>query len=463
MKFLFIVSLFFISSSCLAQEYYTGIPETKDTSLEKMKQKTTLITANYKSLGSSASLRKYCPTPGDQSKYSTCAAWSTAYAARTIVEAQKNGWRSDVISMNTFSPMFIYKLNNPYDDDCSQGAHPADLLELMQRYGVPPLKDFSANCQIPGSSDYQKAAPFKINALQKIFYITPYEGNIVSSTDVLKIKKSISEGNPVIISFVCPRSFFSAKEVWQPTESALTMNNYQHGRHAVCVVSFDDDKYGGAFEIMNSWGTGWGNGGFTWIPYDDFRKFTYAAVEMQKFEKQETASKLSGTVQILDANNAVMTATKQEGYRYKLDKAFSSGTRFKLYVKNNEPTNMYVIGADAKGNFSLLFPSKNSISPSLNYPNSTVAIPSEQTHIRMDNNTGRDYMVVIYTKKEDYDIDQVMKQLKSATGNFSEKVSAVLGKTIKNNNIQFEAKKIEFRSTAADKGDVVLLVEIEHI
>jgi hypothetical protein len=124
---------------------------------------------------------------------------------------------------------------------------------------------------------------------------------------------------------------------------------------------------------------------------------------------------------------------------------------------------MYEIGADAKGNFSLLFPSKNSISPSLNYPNSTVAIPSEQTHIRMDNNTGRDYMVVIYTKKEDYDIDQVMKQLKSATGNFSEKVSAVLGKTIKNNNIQFEAKKIEFRSTAADKGDVVLLVEIEHI
>ncbi|RYZ24928.1 MAG: DUF4384 domain-containing protein, partial [Sphingobacteriales bacterium] len=250
--------------------------------------------------------------------------------------------------------------------------------------------------------------------------------------------------------------------IWTP-DPQEALSDWKHNSHAMCVVGFDDDKQGGAFEIMNSWGTGWGNGGFTWIPYDDFRKFTYAAVEMQKFEKPETKSKLSGSVQLLDINNKVMSATQYNGFHYKLDQSYSSGTRFKLFVNNNEPTNMYVIGADSKGNFSLLFPSRNTISPSLSYPNSTVAIPSENTHIRMDNNIGRDFMLVIYTKKEDYDIDAVMRKLKNTTGNFPQRIQTVLGSAIRNSNIQFENSKVAFRSTAADKGDVVLLLEIDHI
>lgn len=462
----FIFISFILVQQARSQEftYAMGIPDSPDTSIEKMKQKTTLITSNYKSLGSSASLKRYCPTPGDQSRYSTCAAWSTAYAARTIIEAEKRGWtNTSQIMMNTFSPMFIYKLNNPYDYNCSQGAHPADLLELMQQNGVPLFSDFSINCQQPTEPDYVKAKPYRINAMQKIFYHTPYQGYEVSTTDILKIKKSISEGNPVVISFVCPPSFQYARDVWQPNESPLTINNNQHGRHAVCVVGFDDDMHGGAFEIMNSWGTKWGSGGFTWVPYEAFRKFTYSAVELQKFEREETATKLSGSVQILDINDQPMTATGKNSWHYKLDKPYTSGTRFKLFVNNTEPTNMYVIGADSRGNYDILFPFSKVISPSLNYPNSTVAIPSENNHIKMDNNTGKDYMVVIYTKNASYDIDKVMGQLKYAGGSFPEKVSAVLESTMKKNKISYDAKRISFTSTEADKGDVVLLIEIDHI
>ncbi|MGZ5286176.1 MAG: hypothetical protein ACXWB9_03280, partial [Flavisolibacter sp.] len=227
LRIFLLVFISFLSLLVAAQnDYSMGIPETPDTSLEKMKQKTTLISANYKSLGGSASLKKFCPTPGDQGRYSTCAAWSTAYAARTIIETQKKGWSNATqITQHTFSPMFIYKLNNPYDDNCSQGAHPADLLELMQDKGVPLLRDFSVQCQVPGESDYAKARPYRINAMQKIFYHTPYQGNVVSTSDMLKIKKSLSEGNPVIISFVCPPSFSKAGTNWQPYESPLIVNN----------------------------------------------------------------------------------------------------------------------------------------------------------------------------------------------------------------------------------------------
>ena len=39
------------------------------------------------------------------------------------------------------------------------------------------------------------------------------------------------------------------------------------GGHAMCVIGYDDRKDGGAFEIMNSWGTDWGQNGYFMMPY----------------------------------------------------------------------------------------------------------------------------------------------------------------------------------------------------
>ena len=33
------------------------------------------------------------------------------------------------------------------------------------------------------------------------------------------------------------------------------------------IIGYDDNKYGGSFEIMNSWGTDRGENGFYWVPY----------------------------------------------------------------------------------------------------------------------------------------------------------------------------------------------------
>src|SRR5437868_6482065 len=69
--------------------------------------------------------------------------------------------------------------------------------------------------------------------------------------------------------------FDKAKDVWKPTEEPLL----SYGGHALCVVSYADNKYGGAVEIQNSWGTTWGNQGYTWIKYEDFARFTHYAFE----------------------------------------------------------------------------------------------------------------------------------------------------------------------------------------
>ena len=54
----------------------------------------------------------------------------------------------------------------------------------------------------------------------------------------------------------------------------------KHGRHAMCTIGYDDKKFGGAFEIQNSWGTRYGKGGFIWIRYKDFGEFVYNAIEL---------------------------------------------------------------------------------------------------------------------------------------------------------------------------------------
>lgn len=451
------------SANPVGAQYMMGVPENNDSALLQLREKTTLIRANYKSLGSSASLKKYCPVPGMQNPYGTCAAWSTAYAGRTIIEAERKGWTSrSQITANAFSPMFIYKANNPSDNSCNQGAHPADLLTLMQRTGVPLYSDYPTYCKIPESADYSKARPNAISSLQRLFFHEPYTGNEVTTPEILKIKKSIEDGNPVIISFVCPPSFQNAGEIWQPWESPLVINNTMHGRHAVCVIGYDDDKAGGGFEIMNSWSTNWGLGGFTWIPYSVFRKFCYAAVELGKFEEEGTLTKLSGSVQLLDPSNTEIKASRIANYHYRLTTALSSGSRFKLFVNNTEPANMYVIGADNRGNYSTLFPYNRSVSPFINHPRSTIAIPAEDKHIRLDNNTGKDFMLVIYTKNPDFDINGLISQLQNAQGSFPEKVATVMRSTIASNKTIYTPDKISFVSVEAQKSDVLLLIEIEH-
>ena len=40
----------------------------------------------------------------------------------------------------------------------------------------------------------------------------------------------------------------------------------RHGYHAVVLVGWDDATK--AFRVRNSWGTGWGQGGYCWLPYE---------------------------------------------------------------------------------------------------------------------------------------------------------------------------------------------------
>ena len=56
------------------------------------------------------------------------------------------------------------------------------------------------------------------------------------------------------------------------------------------IVGYDDNKHGGAVEVMNSWGRAWGNDGFVWITYDDLDLFGHTAFYMDLGYKYYTSS-----------------------------------------------------------------------------------------------------------------------------------------------------------------------------
>jgi hypothetical protein len=215
------------------------------------------------------SLKKYCPTPGDQGQSGSVVGWAVAYHAMTIVNAIKNNWTDEqLISENTFSPSFLYELIRAHG--CSGGARIEDALKVLIKYGVPKCSDFQ-NCKFEcypeiTEKDYSLAAE---NKMENCFWLFGMDD--FPEKKVMAIKQSLSEGIPVIVGMSIRDNFTEIKsdEVWNPNSG----NTNYAGGTAFVIIGYDEDKFGGSVEIINSWGKDWANNGFTWIKYEDLGEF----------------------------------------------------------------------------------------------------------------------------------------------------------------------------------------------
>ncbi|MEN9610658.1 MAG: hypothetical protein RLZZ628_1472 [Bacteroidota bacterium] len=292
MKQLLLLAIALVPLLAAAQNYATGL-DLGDKSYKNVPVKARLISRDYTSLPAAVSLKAYCPLPGDQNcptfilngetkqpycqvqrnGLGTCIAWSAAYGARTIMDAKRNGWTDKkVITANAYAPGFTYfAIKKSPNCNGSNAGMPAAFRDMRDN-GCPKMEDFTEHCPDDVSeSILKKAKQGKIKD-----FITICREDDDHAYKVEAIKKALSEGLPVVTAVICPNSLSNAKMVWQPTENPATVQ----GGHAMCIVGYDNDKYGGAFEILNSWGSNWGNQGFIWMSYDDFCKFMIYSFEM---------------------------------------------------------------------------------------------------------------------------------------------------------------------------------------
>lgn len=451
-KLSIVFTLLFISSIMQGQPYGKGLLMDEE-SFENDAKSVPLMRGDYRNIPEAKSLKSFSPTPGSQGAYGTCTGWSAAYAGRTILEAIRNKWSQAEIDSNVFSPSYIYN-QIKIGSDCFGGASIIDALDVLKDQGGLKLNDFGYDCDLMITSKNKKDA----EEYTIIEYREVADRN--SPDKILKVKKSISELKPVVIALDCPDSFYDANELWQPKKTDYKLWSVGH---ALCVMGYDDNKFGGAFEVMNSWSTEWGNDGFTWIKYDDFQFFCLYAFELlDKVVHQEYAWDLSGTLKFIDSNNQPMRCSYVENM-YEMEKAYSSGTLFELFVSNNQPAYVYAFGTDTTNITYKIFPFHNQMTAYLPYSQNNFAIPDEGSYTMLDETPGTTYYCFLYSNKE-LDLDRILEKFENNNKSVWENIEAALGdKLIDTANLLFQdGEVLSFKAKSSGKNVLPVIIKINH-
>lgn len=457
MKYKFLIILVLFGFYGKSQEHYMGL-EIDEELYNSVPLKAQLLTRDYTVLPSSWSLKRYCPEPKSQGQHGTCTAWSTTYAGRTICEAVKNGWtNTSQITSEAFAPLFVYAhIERKGSRTCQYGTCIPDALEILKNIGVPKYRDLSVQCSCSKHTDmYKKASLYKIDDYYTLFNSNEYD----SKVKIRKVKKAIHENCPVIISMEVYDSFDRTGELWNGVK------NGKMGHHAMCVIGYDDNKYGGAFEIQNSWGDDWGNDGFVWVKYKDFCNNVKWAYEMyMKPAPVEHKNELSGTMSLQLSTGETVGARKivSDLPYYTMYGEYITGTRYRVYVSNNQPAYVYILGSDdATGEVSVVFPADSHTSAALTYSSNNIAIPHEEEYIELDDTPGVSYLCVIYSADK-LDINTLAQKIESQTGAFSEKVKKALAdKIVPINEIDLKSDVISF-SCKSKNIAVPVIMAVRH-
>ena len=467
--------VYIMTSVCIfAQEY--GLGCVYDPELDgKVPVMPRLETRDYTVLPKAHSLKPYCPVAKSQGIYGSCSAWSTAYAARTICEAVNNGWTNkDSITAEAFSPMFLYR-QLYHVPGCAGGVSIAGCLDIMKNKGVPKFSSFGTLCAdyVPESL-FTEATSYKIDGYVSLF------GRNSGSDKVSIVKKALAENHPVVMAMDVYHSFsIYGKDFWNGEK------DIRRGSHALCVVGYDDEKYGGAFEIMNSWGDDFAAGGFVWLTYSIFQRdvdYAYDVILNKKLEPKPVPKptpdpqpvpkpvpvkkySMSGELEVIerDGGGRMGLVLAENGLlpHYAAIEEYPSGKRFRLSVGNSEPAWMYVISSDIQNNYDVLFPYSDNISAYFSYKSSHVAIPDERHEFELDATPGTDFFCVLYAQKE-LDIKAIVSQMKAETGSFYERLKTVLGdKLASGEDVKYVRNTAGF-SAKTDNTVVPLVLEIGH-
>lgn len=419
-------------------------------------------------------LESFSPTPGDQGAQGSCVGWAVAYAARTLAEAQSQGVDDrPLIDGTVFSPSFVY--NQIHGGDCIEsGARIDHALMLLEDLGVPLLQDFPydpVTCSQPITPRHLALAEsYRIAGWRAVTPPGARSGHV-------PVRRSLAADRPVIIGMAVPPSFHAFRGsagnggLWEPTQEEIwdREDGLLHYGHAMTVIGYDDARFGGAFRVINSWGTDWGDGGYFWITYADFRDFVFQAFEMIPREPPPppvpVEPNIGGSLRFEHIGGAEMTARRSGPLTWRMTEPYPSGTRFRAELTGLHGGQVYVLGGDLTGRYVELFPRDRRTSAILTAGDTLVLPgPTEDHYTRMDDTLGTDFYVVLFARQA-LDVGAVLARVDAASGDPRARLAAALGERLDSRPelLTYPAGGIGFEASVADEGVVALVVEIEHV
>jgi C1A family cysteine protease len=216
-----------------------------------------------------ADLREWCSPVEDQGALGSC----TANAGVGLVEYYARRAFGRHIDA---SRLFLYKASrNLLHWSGDTGAFIRTAMGALVLFGVPPEEHWPYKVESfdkePTAFCYAFAQDY--HAIQ-YYRLDPPD---TSKEELLKqVRAYIAAGLPAMFGFTVYSSIDTASEDGRipfPTEGERVV-----GGHAICAVGYDDkmrikDSSGkrtttGALLIRNSWGEGWGEKGYGWLPYE---------------------------------------------------------------------------------------------------------------------------------------------------------------------------------------------------
>lgn len=340
-------------------------------------------------------LEQYAPDVSHQGTQGSCVGWASAYAARTILEARATGSNPNAVR---FSPSFLY--NQIALDGC-QGAYMRNAMQTMYRVGALPFSQFGydeRSCsKMPAQNQISEASRFKIKGFNRLTM-----GASDYRPDINAMRQNLAQGAPVVIGMMVGGTFMQnmmGKPTWNPSQRDYS--GYGFSGHAMCVIGYDDNLEGGAFQIMNSWGPEWGRDGIAWVRYRDFLKFTKEAYGLYPMGngRDQDPNKLSVKFGLVDNASQTLIPLRPAGkYTFETIRPVSIGQKFKVAVTNSAESYIYVFGEETDKSSYVLFPYTAKHSAYCGILGTRV-FPKDYS-MTPDNIGSRDRIAVIVSKQE---------------------------------------------------------------
>ena len=201
-------------------------------------------------------LRPFMTPVEDQGQTMSCAANAVAGAYEYLVKrhlAEDEAY--DV------SRMFIYYNGRAIDgyEGQDDGSVIGSLIESLKQQGACseetwPFEPEQVN-EEPSPEAYDEAAGFLV------------EDAALVGTSTDEWRKALADGYPIVFGISLYESFDKQRKPGVvPMPSPREASRESHGGHAMLAVGYSDADR--VFIVRNSWGEGWGDRGYCYIPYD---------------------------------------------------------------------------------------------------------------------------------------------------------------------------------------------------